>query len=106
MMSLDKLNGFIVDIYFDQSCPGNMSAAPVLILALDSIVGQLWVTLLRENVSAGALEVEHCVIKGIVVWITTYGAAASLHILAGELKGISLAHLGKGAGFIVALQAI
>ncbi len=103
MMSLDKFDSFIIDIYFDQSCPGNLSAAPVFVLALYSVIGQPTITLLRENVSTGALEVKHCAIKGIVMWITTYGAGASLHCLAGELKGSRLADLGKGAGLVVTL---
>lgn len=82
-----------------------MSAATVLVLALYSVVGQTTATLLRENIGAGALEVKHCVIEGIVMWITTYGAGTSLHRLAGELKGSRLADLGKGAGFAVTLQA-
>lgn len=77
----------------------------MLILALYSVVGQPTTTLLRENVSAGALEVEDCLIKGIVMWITTYAAGASLHSLAGELKGSGLTNLGKGAAFAVTLQA-
>ena len=104
-MSFDKLNSFIIDKHFDQSCPRNSSAAPVLVLALYSIVGQPTTTLFRENISAGALEVKHCVIEGVVVWITTYGAGAPLHCLAGELEGITTAYLGKGAGLVVALQA-
>ncbi len=77
----------------------------MLVLALYSIVGQPSTTLLRENVIAGALEVKHCSIKGIVMWITTYGAGASLHCLAGELKGSRPADLGKGTGLVVTLQA-
>ena len=77
----------------------------MFILALDSIIGQPSTTLLRENVSAGALEVKQSVIKGPIMWITIDGAGASLHCLAGELKGTTLADLGKGARFIAALQA-
>ena len=39
------------------------------------------------------------------MWITTYVAGASLHCLARELKGCWSADLGKGAGFVVALEA-
>ena len=81
-----------------------MSAAPVLVLALYSIVGQPKTTLLRENISASALEVKHSVIEGVVMWITTYGAGAFRHCLAAELKDSRQADLGKGAGFAVALQ--
>lgn len=82
-----------------------MSASPVLVLALYSIVGKPPTTLLRENVSAGALEVKHCAIESIVMWITTYAARASLHCLAGEPKGSRPADLGKGAGSALTLQA-
>lgn len=104
-MSFDKLDSFIIDINLDQSCPGNMSAAPVFILALHSVVGQPKTTLLRKNISTGALKVKHCIIEGIVMWITTDGAGLSLHCLAGKLKGSWLANLGKGAGLVVVLQA-
>lgn len=103
-MSFHKLNSFIVDIHFDQSCPSNTSVAPVFILALYSIVGQPTSALFRENICAGALKVKHGAIEGIVMWITTYGASASLHCLAGELKGSWPADLGEGARLTVTLQ--
>lgn len=87
MTSFDKLNRVIVDMYFHQSCPRNVSTASVLILALYSVVGQSTITLLRKNISAGALKVEHSIIKGVVMGIATYGAGASLDCLAGKLEG-------------------
>ena len=92
-------------MHFDQSCPSDSSAASVLVLALYSIVRQPTTTLLRENISAGALEVKHFVIEGIVMWITADGAPAFPHCLAGELKGSGSADLGKGARLAVTLQA-
>ncbi len=83
-----------------------MSAAPVLVLPLYSVVGQTSATLLRQDISAGALKVKNCAIEGVVMWITIYGAGASLHSLAGVLKETWLADLGKGTGLVVALQAI
>lgn len=99
-MSFDKLNGFIINIHFDQSCPRHMSAASVLVLALYSVIRQLILTLFWKNVSAGPLKVKHWVIEGVVMWITTDGAGAPLHCLAREIKGSSLADLGEGAGLV------
>lgn len=104
-MALHKLNGFVIDKHFNQPCPGNSSAASVLILSFYSIVRQPSPTLLGQNVSAGALKVKHCAIKGIVMRITTYGAGALLHCSAGKHKGTSLADLGKGAGLPLTLYA-
>lgn len=104
-MSFDKLNSFIVDKHFNQPCPSDSRAAPVLVLALHSIVGQPTTTLFRQNVCAGALKVKHFAIEGVVMWITTYGACASPHRLAGELEWRCPADLGKGAGLPDTLQA-
>jgi len=39
------------------------------------------------------------------MWITTDGAGASLHCLAGELEGSWATDLGEGAGVVGTLQA-
>lgn len=91
--SFDKLNCVIVDMHFHQSCPRDSSTASVLIFAFYSVVGPSTITLLRENIRASALKAKHCVIKGVVMGITAYGAGSSWHCLTGELEGSWLADL-------------
>lgn len=103
--SFDKLNGFIIDKHSDQSDPRHTSVAPMFVGAFNSVVGQLWTTLLGQDISAGALEVVPGPVKCSVMRITTDGAGTSRDRLAGKLKIIRTTDLGKGTGFIVTRQA-
>lgn len=82
-----------------------MSAAPVLILPFHPEVGQVMATFLGKNVGARALEVEHGVVVGVVMWISADGAGLPLDRLAGELKHRRPAGLAEGAGLADTLEA-
>lgn len=48
---------------------------------------------------------EHASVKGVVVGVAGNGAGAAFNRLAGELEGVGLTDLGKGAGLALALNA-